>query len=148
MNGAGDWRRGIKDGATLHSTLKNACGLITTINAAPANQHLCWLSTCLVQTCSQVKVLSRKLRRMKRDWSRMESEEAAKAGRNYLRDLNECITSLCWNTTWTRATFDSWLPMKYSGTKIKYLIVNGVACAKYHSYIYALTTHTKLCILK
>lgn len=78
----------------------------------------------------------------------MESEEAAKAERNYLNDLNECITSLFENTTWTYVKFDSWLPTKYSGTKITYLIINGVAWANYHSYLYAVTTHTKLCISK
>lgn len=78
----------------------------------------------------------------------MESEEAGKPESNYFNDLNKCITSFFENITWTYVKFDSWLPMKYSGTKIKYLIVNGVARATHHSNMYALTTHRKLCIPK
>lgn len=74
----------------------------------------------------------------------MESEDATKAEINYLNGLN--YLSLYYLTFLKHVTFDSWLPMTYSGTKIKHLIVNGVACAKYPSYMYALTTHTKVCI--
>lgn len=147
-------KRGIKDGATLHSIGKNACGLIT-MSQSPT---LPWkISTYAESAFVQYRHAPR-WRCWTGSWG--EWKECGLTGEECnqkKQQRQEEIILMIWmnvlphfflNTTWTYVKFDSWLPMKYSDSKIKNLIVNGIACAKYHSYMYALTTHTKHCILK